>query len=807
MDSNLNPLLLPKNQVAWASNMTVRGGFMTDRPPYTKQLVLTYTSPALQTAFEEGLFQGAGFYQPDSGHASLIAQVAGATFKFEINGDAVAVTDISVPADPNPAATTQVWMWQSENFMVINDGLSLPIFFNGSTSRRSGGASYLIATLDAGPYTAPAIGSNVTVSLTSPYTGPYDSNVLLHGAYYQPVQSLTGYNVDMENLTDVPGNPINVGDPVVIRGDVFGVQAVDIPVASGTYAPNGIAIVLTLTQPFALTVFNGAYLFGKTWGPVPGSITGNQVTIENIESVYIPPGSGVSFGQVILRTNSITANVIIGNVAVANVAPAAGATTTVELNSLYTGLPDQSVFIGDRQYLATPSPPPTPGLSLTLINLTDTDHTAGGLNNLPIYSVPELPAGRMGAYVLGQNWEALVDGLSYVASDISRGPSGTPSLNYRDACLKTTESTFNGGNFAIPGAGNIITSITGTTNLDTSLGQGSVMIGTPNFMASNLAPFDFTNPPATGPILTYSLIGQGPLGQDSTISVNSDIYFDSTYGIGSLIIARRDFSTPGNLPISAEMERILVLNDQSLMPYGSKIFFDNRLLSTCSPQASSQGVIFRGLVSENFDTLSSLRGKAPPCYDGLWTGLNILKLVTGIFDGVQRAFAFTFNVALSKLELWEILPTGTDHFDNESIPISWSFETGALFNKDVKPASQLCRLRDGEFAVDDVIGTVRFDVYYKPDQGCWTPWHSFSICADDESEPQYFPRLGLGEPDSTDCETVLNQSARDGYSYQVKFVISGHCRFLRLKLAAVTLAEPKFAPPNCDRIIEVEVTT
>jgi hypothetical protein len=99
---------------------------------------------------------------------------------------------------------------------------------------------------------------------------------------------------------------------------------------------------------------------------------------------------------------------------------------------------------------------------------------------------------------------------------------------------------------------------------------------------------------------------------------------------------------------------------------------------------------------------------------------------------------------------------------------------------------------------------VNFDVYYKPDQGCWTPWHSFSICASNPSLPQYFPRLGLGEPNSSNCQSVNDIPTRDGYTFQVMFRIRGHCRFLHLKLAAVTLPDPKFEPPRCNQYIDVE---
>lgn len=809
MDSNINPLLLPKNQVSFAHNATVRGGFITDRPPFTNRLTIVWPSDEVKEAFEEGLFQGAAFYQPDSGNQSIFAAVAGRLYQFLVNGNELTVTDRTVPGDPNPDSATQAWLWQAENFLIWNDGLSLPVFFDGASTRRSYGPTQLLGTVVGvpAPIAPPPIGGVIVMTLAAPYTGPYNVPVLFNGEYYEAIENAAGYNVLLTNLTDTPGTVYPEGTEVVIRNDIFGVQAVNITntVPGNTYPANGITVTLTLTLPYTGPIGRRLILFNKIFEV--RSFTGGSVQVRNLQAVTFPTTPDLlTGGQIILRASAPSPNVIIGTIATGTTftTAAQNASSLATLSALYSGPADAPVFIGDKQYTIEVVPPSPGTTTLTLVNLTDVA-TANYAAGLEVISVPELPAGRMGAYGLGQNWVCLVDGLSFIASDVSRGPSGTFAYNFRDAVLKTTDLTFRGGNFAIPGAGNVITAMIFTANLDLALGQGSLQVCTPAFMASCQAPIDYQNPPTNGPILTYSLVGSGPLGQNSTFIVNSDVYFRSQYGTGSLILARRNFDAPGNLPDSAEMERVVVLDNEALLGYGSGAYFDNRELMTVSPQASSQGVLHAGMIVKNFDTLSSLRNKSQPCWDGLWTGINTLQLVGGTFGGVKRQFAFTFNTSLSKIELFEIRPTGTDHFDNESIPIAWGFETGSLFNKDVKPMEQKISLRDGEFAVDDVIGMVRFDVYYKADQGCWNPWHSFTICASENSQPQYFPRLGLGEPSSNDCQSVNDIPARDGYTFQVKFVITGHCRFLGLKLAAVTLPDPKFEPPRCDTFIDVEV--
>lgn len=426
----------------------------------------------------------------------------------------------------------------------------------------------------------------------------------------------------------------------------------------------------------------------------------------------------------------------------------------------------------------------------------------------------QLPPGRMGVYAMGRNWMSLVDGKQFVVSDIVRGSSGTSAEEYRDAVLQITENLYEagGGNFTVPGSVGDIKAMQFVSVLDASMGQGPVQILTPNAVFSCNAS---VNRPEwqdqTNPILTVSLMANGGLSHYGTVMANGDMIFRAIDGIRSLILGRRDFNSWGNVPASREVEPILGRDDPALLMYSSAIVFDNRLLMTQQPTQHAQGVYHRGIVALNFDPLSSLRGKLPSVYDGLWVGLNVLQLIVGEFNGRERAFAFTLNTSENKIELYEILRQGAEFYDNGTNRIVSVIESPVIFGPTVNRNRDTIGLRDGEIYVDELRGTVDFRVEYKPDQWpCWIPWHSWSECNLEPTtdpvtarrKPGYRPAMGLGEPSADDCDAQNNRAMRDGHSFQVRITITGSCRFLGAKFLAITLPTPAFSQKVCTPICE-----
>jgi hypothetical protein len=431
-------------------------------------------------------------------------------------------------------------------------------------------------------------------------------------------------------------------------------------------------------------------------------------------------------------------------------------------------------------------------------------------------AVKELPPGRMGAYGNGRNWMSLPDGVSYIASDLV----GTYSSTGVPAYLRVTENAYlnGGGSFKVPGNVGSIYAMRFVAIPDTSLGQGPLLIFTPKMVFSCSTPFDRTVWTAVeNPLQTVSLIANGGLSHYSTISVNSDVFYRSIDGIRSWILGRREFTSWGNTPISREMNRILDADDPALLYYSSAIYFDNRLLMTCSPVFTQKGIYHRGLVALDFDIISSMRGKLPAVYDGLWTGLTSLQLINGTFSTVERAFDFVLFAVTNDeptIQLWEIQKSGEDYQDNGSIPILWQFETAALeFVGRGMTSLDVKRLINGELFVDDVLGLVNFQTFYRPDSfPCWVPWHDWAICQKNRDcgidpltgcltlndfKPTYRNRMGMGEPNPKDCYPVAQTPLREGTSFQIRIAISGHCRIQKQRYMAVPTDESVFARLDC----------
>jgi hypothetical protein len=418
---------------------------------------------------------------------------------------------------------------------------------------------------------------------------------------------------------------------------------------------------------------------------------------------------------------------------------------------------------------------------------------------------------------IGRLAYALPNGFSFRIADLVNGPNGTPMYQQRDSILWETENTFlnEGGNFSVPSNSGGIRAMISLSQIDTSTGQGPLQVFTVNSVYSVDAPVDRTTwLDVTYPIKTAALISAGALNHDGTVRQNSDIFFRSPDGIRSYVASRKEMVEWKNTPQSFEVSKMLGQDTPSLLQFGSGKSFDNRLLETFSPVYDDLGVYHRGLIALNFDEVSGIGTNAAPGYDGFWTGLNILKVVTGMFNGTKRCFLFARGKT-NAVELWEV--TSDDEgtvFDNGNVPIAAAVELPSYpFGNN----QQLKRLTRGQLFAFDIIGPVAFSILYRPDDDeCWHPWADWSVCSKyqwcttdppvcdgvpPQFFPQYRPRMGWGNPNpNNDCESTVPKILNDVYEAAIRIEFTGHCKIKK----GTTFAEDRPQQPHLPCIGEQE---
>jgi hypothetical protein len=451
------------------------------------------------------------------------------------------------------------------------------------------------------------------------------------------------------------------------------------------------------------------------------------------------------------------------------------------------------------------------GLDLPMIfDGSSTRRSAGPAGN-------ELPAGTVGTYSNGRIVMALPDRRSYIASDlVYNTDSGTALYNYRDAILKTkdNEQILAGRAFAIPINAGSINAMFSVAIPDTSLGQGTLQIGTRTCVFGVNLPLDATLwTTLQQPTQVVSLPSAGPLSQDVAI-VNMDGWYRSRLGIQSYQVGRRDMGTWVQTAQSAEMIEVIKYDSDPLLDHCSVVEFDNRLLVTASPyRESGRGVPHRGIIALDFHNISSLTTRSNPDYDGLWTGMPVLQIVRGDFGGKDRCFAFALD-SDNRICLYEILREDDADFDydgtNDISTTSWLI-SNALFGLEGYPEKvtvPLKKLLTGDMFFEslagaaDADGIISFNVKFRSDAyPFWVEWKDFELCTTgcqvptDCSQPgcpqfQYATFMRLPDPPDS-CNEATGRLHRTGYYFQIRLEWTGHAALEKMLVWATPMEENK----------------
>lgn len=345
----------------------------------------------------------------------------------------------------------------------------------------------------------------------------------------------------------------------------------------------------------------------------------------------------------------------------------------------------------------------------------------------------------------GTTGSTLVINLANATGTVATGTGGfavKANAGAESDLLRFTETTYlaEGGSLQIPSFTGRINAMIFMPVQDTATGQGDLLVfcdrGTSSFAVST--PRDQWKSVAGFQRVVFQTIGA--TGPTCLATDNGDVFFRSFDGLRSYRNARAEIGSYGQVPISAEMNSVLKYDTKNLLTEVSSITFDNRLLFTASPSidysglnptiATKQPVTFSKIVALDFTTLATVGAKRSASYDGVWGGLNVLQLVSGLVGGRPQAFAFAYDFTNERLNvLWRLttdapfdypLSTGAQKIQSILETRAYSFGT---------PSEQKKMIR-ADFWLSDILERVDVNVYWRPDQyPCWRSWHSFSRCA------------------------------------------------------------------------------
>jgi len=271
----------------------------------------------------------------------------------------------------------------------------------------------------------------------------------------------------------------------------------------------------------------------------------------------------------------------------------------------------------------------------------------------------EVPSGTIMAYGMGRI-VVIVNDRDVAFGDLYGSHEGTdPS----DSLILFTERNFLAGGFdaAIPFSNGVATGASFFPQLDTSTGNGQLMV----FAERGASSFFMSLPREqwqTSQFQIQSLSTTGLRGHRSISVANEDLWFRAEDGFRSYRQARSESGGWAHIPLSTNVRQFIDVDTSWLLKYGSTIYFDNRVIATCSPSWNDGRPMHSGLVVVDFDVLSSFGQKYRPAWDGHWNKFQISQLVTGQFNGTTRAFAFGVDAAGIN-QLYELSLNDKDDWD------------------------------------------------------------------------------------------------------------------------------------------------
>lgn len=296
-------------------------------------------------------------------------------------------------------------------------------------------------------------------------------------------------------------------------------------------------------------------------------------------------------------------------------------------------------------------------------------------------------------------------------------------------------------------------------------------------------------------VLFYGGGTESPWG---AVRVNGDLLYRSLDGIRTVKAtgAASAASVVTNAPISSEVQPFIDFDSGALeLDRVSAVSADNRVLITAGRKEN----YYQGIIALDMNVMSSMRQQQGQiAYDGLWTGINVAKVLS--VDGILLIVANDGRIYKVVKDRWDVVDGKRRDIECQWITKKTDFRAPTLRKT----------LDYVDLWVRDLHGRVDIEVYYRPDNYEWWTRMSdvVSINAPKDLPRQERRRLRF-KPNFTHITSYDGTIITKGDTFQFLVRWRGEAIIHRLTvLGSAEMESPPISVDHCDfSNIEIEPTT
>jgi hypothetical protein len=134
MHSGISPSLIGANQVAFAHNVTFRGGFARTRPKF-QRISIEWEDEEARQWFGSYPVSGQDYFKNALGTQFLVCCAGGRFFSFELRSYTATAREITPEGPRWMPGEAKTWFCQALQYLVAQNGRDQPLIYNGTSSR------------------------------------------------------------------------------------------------------------------------------------------------------------------------------------------------------------------------------------------------------------------------------------------------------------------------------------------------------------------------------------------------------------------------------------------------------------------------------------------------------------------------------------------------------------------------------------------------------------------------------------------------------------------------------------------------